>query len=75
MINATPPSSDQLHAVLQNVGIMAFIGITFNYMECKSILPLISKLFNAISLEGQLLNRETNLPNLIFKEFGEQNER
>ena len=73
MINATPPS-DQLNAVLQNVGIMAFMSITYYYSEWESTLPLISKLFNAISLEGQLLNRETNLPNLISKEFGEQNE-
>ena len=74
MINATP-LSDQLNAVLQNVGIMAFMSITYYYSEWKSTLPLISKLFNAISLEGQLLNGETNLPNLISKEFGEQNER
>ena len=74
MINATPPS-DQLNAVLQNVGIMAFMSITYYYSELKSTLPLISKLFNAISLEGQLLNGETNLANLISTEFGEQNER
>ena len=70
IINTTKDVGRELNAVLQNLGILAFISLSLSSWEFP--IDLTSKLFDAVSLEGRSVTRDSCLSQLVFKEFGEE---